>query len=63
MLLRQQVFGSLRLETAVKEVCAELEDVVGLVREDFAVERGDLVGVVRREGHEGGGGEGSSAAL
>ena len=63
MLLRQQIFGSLRLETAIKEVCAELKDVVGLVFENFAVEGGDLVGVVRREGHEGGGGEGSSAAL
>lgn len=31
MLLRQQGLGALGLEAAVEEVCAELEDVVGLV--------------------------------
>ena len=63
MLLREQGFGPLRLETAVEEIGAELEDVLGLVLEDFAVEGGYLVRVVGREGHWEGGGEGSSAAL
>lgn len=55
VLLRQQVLCSLRLEAAVEEIGTELEDVVRLVFEDFAVEGGDFVGVVGREGHEGGG--------
>jgi hypothetical protein len=63
MLLRQQGFGALRLEAAVEEVGAELQDVLGLVLEDFAVEGSYLIGVVGRQGHWEGGGEGSSAAL
>lgn len=63
MLLRQQGFGSLGLEAAIEEIGAELEDVVGLVLQDLAVEGGDLIGVVGREGHWEGGGEGSRAAL
>lgn len=47
--MRQQELGTLRLQAAVEEVGAELEDVVRLVFEDFAIERADLVGVVGRE--------------
>jgi hypothetical protein len=61
--MRQQVLGSLRLQTAIEEIGAELEDVVRLVLQYVAIKGGDLVGVVGREGLEGGGGEGSSAAL
>jgi hypothetical protein len=49
MLLREQEFGALRLETAVEEARTELQDVVGLVLEDLAVESGYLIGVVWRE--------------
>jgi hypothetical protein len=59
MLLRQQGLGALRLEAAVEEVGAELQDVLGLVLEDFAVEGSYLIGVVGRQGHWEGGGEGS----
>lgn len=51
MLLGKQELCTLRLEAAKEEIGAELQDVVGLVLEDFAVEGGDLVGVVGRERH------------
>jgi len=51
MLLRQQEFVTLRLETAEEVVGAELEDVGGLGAQNLTVEGVDLVGVLWRDRH------------
>jgi hypothetical protein len=51
MALGEEEFGALALETAEEEVGAELEEVVGLVLEYFAVESPDFVGVITGQRH------------
>jgi hypothetical protein len=52
MSLGEEEFGALALETAEEEVGAELQEVGGLVLEDFAVESADFVGIVAWESHD-----------
>jgi hypothetical protein len=52
MSLGEEEFGALALETAEEEVGAELQEVAGLVLEDFAVEGADFVRVVAWESHD-----------
>jgi hypothetical protein len=52
MSLGEEEFGALALETAKEEVGAELQEVAGLVLEDFAVEGADFVRVVAWESHD-----------
>lgn len=51
MSVRQEEFGALRLQATLEEVGAELQGVLRLMLEDFAIERADLVGVVAGQRH------------
>lgn len=51
MALGEEELGTLRLEATEEEVCAELEQVLRVVFEDFAVECADFVGVIAGQRH------------
>ena len=51
MSLAEQELGALALETALEEVGAELQQVLRLLLEHFAVEVADFVGVIGRQRH------------